>query len=81
MACPRGNFKGQASGFLSSSIHLRSKRLRVLRPGIAGRSENNRVRKTSRSKLFEEGAAFLGTSNSGEPIGFVVLHVWRQGFL
>ncbi len=64
-----------------SSIYLRGKRSRVLRPGIASRSENNGVRKTSRSKLFEEGPAFLGASNSGEPIGFVVLHVWRERFL
>ena len=80
MACPRGNFKGPASGFLSSSAHLRSKRLRVLRAGIASRSENNRVRKTSRSKLLEEGAALLGASNSGEPVGLAGLNLWREGF-
>ncbi len=70
-----------SAGFVFSSVHFCGKHPRILRPGIASRSENYGVRKTSRSKLFEEGAAFLGASNSGEPIGFVVLHVWREGFL
>ena len=67
--------------FQPSSKYLRSKHPRVLRPGIASFSENSGFTETSRSKLFEEGTAFLGSSNSGKPVGFAVQILWREGFV
>jgi len=51
----------------------------VFRAGIAGRAENDGFAEAHGKELIEEGAALLGPGNSGEPVGFAVLDLRRQG--
>ncbi len=66
------------AGHLSSSVHLRREYIRILRPGIATRSQNDGLAETDCSKLFQEGAALLGPGDSGKPVVFAGLYFRRE---
>ncbi len=55
---------------LSGSAHLRRSYARVLAAGIARRPENHGLSKAGLAELTQEGAAFPGSSHSGEPLRF-----------
>jgi hypothetical protein len=65
-------------GLLFSSVHLGGKHVRILRPGIARRSQNSSFGKAGRSKLFEEGTAFLRSSDSPKPVYFAFQNLWGK---
>ena len=67
-------------GPLSSNDHLRGKHVRILRPGVARRPQNGGFAKPCRSKLLEEGAAFLRSSDSGKPVLLALLNLWGNRF-
>jgi len=68
------------ASFLPLSIYISSKYPRVLRTGVASRSQNSNSAEANPTKLFEKGAALLSSSDSRKPICLACLDLWGKGF-
>ncbi len=62
-----------------TSGHLRCQHVRILRPAIARRSQDPGFAKPDGTKLIKEGAALLGTRDSGKPIALFIPNLRREG--
>ena len=63
---------------VSSGVQFCGKHVRIPGASVAGRSHYNGFTKSRRPELFQEGAAFPSSVDSGEPVGLAFLHLLRQ---